>query len=294
MSGFQRQQQQEPAIIYARKSNLTNGQTEGNNLSLEGQIYYSQQYAKKHNLNVIETITEVNSAYKSCPQKLKSLITPEYAGFHILVYAIDRFSRNTDIGYPLLKTAKKLGIVFHFVSEEFRSDNERHILSIKTDILKAENESRIIGIRIKMANYVRRSRGHYIGSNPGYGYQVKTVNGIKKKLPKAGKEYLILQFILEASKEIVNLDNLNFLIKKIVGVSNFEPIIVEDETDETLTLSTGYINTLSNSNIKTLLNDYNILNKYGAKWTTSQVRNIIKNRVKTEANITDTLSKMTM
>ena len=288
MSGFQ---QQEPAIIYARKSNLTNGQTDANNLSLEGQIYHSQQYANKHNLNVIETITEVNSAYKSCPQELKSLITAEYTGYHILIYAIDRFSRNTDIGYPLLNEAKKLGIVIHFVSEEFRSDNERHILSIKTDILKAENESRIIGIRIKMANEVRRNRGHYLGSNPGYGYQVKKVNGIRKKLPK-GKEYLILQFILEASKETVCLDNLNFLLKKTIGGTNFNPIIVED-IDGT-ERSTGMCNMLSNSNIKSLLNDYNIPNQYCAKWTTSQIRNIIKNRLKTESDITEILFKMSM
>ena len=192
----------EPAISYIRKSNLNGNQTIGNNLSIEGQTFYNSEYSKALKLNLMNTVTEVHTAYKSCPPLLCNLITKDYAGHHLLIHSIDRFSRNTLIGFKLLEDAKKLNITIHFVAENLRTDNDRHILLIKSAILKNEDESRTIGTRIKLANDMRRARGHYIGS-AGYGYQIKTIKGIRTKVPKfgKGKEYLILSFILAASEE---------------------------------------------------------------------------------------------
>lgn len=279
----------EPSISYIRKSNLNGNQTIGNNLSIEGQTFYNSEYSKALKLKLMNTVTEVHTAYKSCPPLLRNLITKDYAGHHLLIHSIDRFSRNTLIGFKLLEDAKKLGIVLHFVAENLRTDNDRHILLIKSAILKNEDESRTIGARIKLANEMRRSRGHYIGG-VGYGYQIKTIKGIRTKVPKFGKEkeYLILSFILAASEETYELGHLNEILKSIVGARGFIPLSIEDENGEAQ--FTGEYSQISNKNIAEILNSYNIKNRFGKDWNTTQVRRLIKTNTKPEDAIVANLA----
>lgn len=278
----------EPAISYIRKSNLNGNQTIGNNLSIEGQTFYNSEYSKALKLNLMNTVTEVHTAYKSCPPLLKSLITKDYAGHHLLIHSIDRFSRNTLIGFKLLEDAQKLGIILHFVAENLRTDNDRHIHLIKTAILKNEDESRTIGARIKLANEIRRARGHHIGG-VGYGYQIKNIKGIRTKVPKfQGKEYLVLSFILAASEETYELGHLNEILKSIVGARGFIPLSIEDENGEAQ--FTGEYSQVSNKNIAEILNSYNIKNRFGREWNTTQLRRVIKTNTKPEDAIVANLA----
>jgi DNA invertase Pin-like site-specific DNA recombinase len=242
------------------------------NTSLTTQLQVCKDYCRRSGYKVEDIVYEVGSAYTRVPHKLDYLIIPENAGKRIVIYAIDRFSRNTDFGFRLLKEAKEFGIILEFVSDGFTTEKDRHILQIKAEILRAEHESRIIGVRMRDRNNAKRKHGWAFGGRAKYGYEFKMVNGVRK-LVEVPQEQVVIDFINYAATDGFILKELNRLLMKMnpnekckIEIFDTKGNIVED---------TNCIQAQTNRDIANLLNSYNISYREKGNWTTSNVRRIL-------------------
>jgi DNA invertase Pin-like site-specific DNA recombinase len=263
------------AIIYSRVSTtnqLYNSSTMNTISSIETQNKVCSDYCKRNNYKVVGNVNEVSSAYNKIPAKLKNLISIDNLDKTIVIYAIDRFSRNVLIGSLLLEEAKKYNITIEFVADNFTTENDRHILQIKGEILRAEHESRIIGSRIKARNEIKRSKGWIFGAVAKYGNKFVMRNGIRK-LTKNAHEQKVIKFILCAAKEF-KLSSLNRCLRTIKG-SNVEPIEIYDNEDNVIN-DNLYNEKLTTKNIVELLNTYEIFNRNDKPWTTTAINRVIK------------------
>lgn len=283
----------ELAIIYNRKSCLNNNQTIGNNLSLENQKSQNSAYARKNKLKIEKIVNEINSAYKTCPPQLKELISELYSGYHIIINTIDRFSRSIKIGEKMLENAAKFNITIHFVTDEYKTSNDRHLYPIKQEILRAENESRLTGERIKKSIAVKRARGHYIGS-AGYGMEIKYFKGIRKLVPKPNNhpEALTLSLMVCLSQPSFDLRLANDILRLIdgSGVVPFQPIEIRD--DNGVYQTEGTFPRMTNRNIAKFLNMYSVFDKRGNPWKTTQITNILKRRRNISNTLEDAMESM--
>jgi DNA invertase Pin-like site-specific DNA recombinase len=274
------------AIIYSRISTTNKSVKTHSTTSLEVQSDLCKEYCDKNDYEVTNIVYEVSSSYNRCPPKLNYLIIPENTGKRIIIYAIDRFSRNTDYGLQLLKEAKNFGIIIDFVSDGFTTENDRHILQIKGEILRAEHESRIIGVRIKDHNKIKRKQGWDFGGKARYGFKFTFKNGIRK-LIKNNKEQLVIKFIQYASTQNFSLRKLNKLLLQLQP--NAIKITVYDTNGNAIT-NTDKFDKQSNRDIASLLNSYGISNR-DQYWTTSQIRRIIKQN---QVGINDMLKSLSI
>jgi DNA invertase Pin-like site-specific DNA recombinase len=260
-------------IIYCRISTLNPKVKQHNNTSLSVQEKVCRDYCSNSDYTVSNVITEVSSAYNKLPTRLNNeVIHPNNSGKRVVIYAVDRFSRNTDFGYQLLKEAKKYNIVIDFVSDSFTTANDRHILQIKAEILRAEHESRITGTRIKELNKIKRAKGWVFGSKAPYGYKFKMINGIRKHVPNHN-EQPIVKFILCASQNKFKLTKLNCILRELLPNNN-NPIQVYNEKGDAIIKQ--FYNGQSNKDIADLLNSYSIRNRYGGIWRSGDILRIIR------------------
>lgn len=259
------------AIIYSRISSHDPNVKTHDNTSIQMQNQICAKYCKNKGYNVINTVSETGSAYSRMPPKLYQLIHPDNEGCIVVCYAVDRFGRNTDYAYQLLKKAKDYGIIIEFVSDGFTTENERHILQIKAEILRAEHESRIIGIRMKDRIKSMRAQGYAFGSVARYGMKFRKVKGVRK-LVKDDFEQLVIAFILYAASDNFKLLKLNQLLQEILP-NNTTKIDMYNEKGEILNNKT--FNAQSNKQIADLMNSYGIKPRNGLRWKTSDIRRII-------------------
>lgn len=260
-------------IIYCRISTTNPRVKQHNNTSLSVQEQVCRDYCKDNGYSVDSVINEVGSAYNKLPTELNNkVIHPDNAGKRVIIYAVDRFSRNTDFGFQLLKEAKQYNIVIDFVSDSFTTANDRHILQIKAEILRAEHESRIIGSRIKELNKVKRKQGWAFGSIAKFGYQFKMINGFRKLVPNH-YEQQIIKFIMCAAQNKFKLTKLNSILRELLPC-NKKAIKVYNERGDVVIEQ--YYDGQSNKDIAALLNSYGIRNRYGRVWSSSEILRIIR------------------
>jgi DNA invertase Pin-like site-specific DNA recombinase len=262
-------------IIYTRISTAkninasSNSQNANQPISLETQYIACKEYCDLKNYNIIINISDISSAYTKTPPKLRKLISESNKGRHIIIYAIDRFSRNTDVGFQLLKDVEKYNITIEFVADGFTTSNDRHIFQIKNAILQAENESRIIGSRIKARNTVKRAIGWKFG-NAKYGYKIVFKNGIRKQVENP-IEQRVIRFIKYISSDY-NLNTLNQYLRAIT-VYNEKIKIYDSDGNEVIQ---DVYEAQPVKNIAELLNSYSIYNRDDKKWTAMSIRRVLK------------------
>lgn len=259
------------AIIYSRISSHDPNVKVHNNTSIQMQNKICAKYCKDKGYNIVNTVSETGSAYSRMPPELNQLIHPDNEGCIVVCYAVDRFGRNTDYAYQLLKEAKEFGIIIEFVSDGFTTENDRHILQIKAEILRAEHESRIIGVRMKDRIKNMRAKGHVFGSVAKYGMKFKKVKGVRK-LVKDDFEQLVIAFILYAFSDNFKLLKLNQLLQEILP-NNTTKIDIYNEKGERLNNKT--FSSQTTSQIAGLLNSYGIKPRNLRTWQPSDVRRII-------------------
>lgn len=168
----------ENTVIYCRVS--SKNQNTLNSTSLESQEDTCKEYCKANGLNITDIIHDVKSASKN--SGVKTQIYSYIQNYkkkpyneHIVVYAGDRFSRNTGIGSQLIDLAKKKDLTIHFVRDGFKSNIDTQVIYMKQAIITAEAEALNLSKRIKASIQKRRQRGELIG-RPEYGFRKKKVN----------------------------------------------------------------------------------------------------------------------
>lgn len=254
-------------LIYCRVSTIQ--QTGLNHVSFEMQETKGNICAKIFNLNVYMVFKVVESAYQNDYKTIKKLIK-EYKNKNIIIYNVTRLCRNYKAGLELLNLALQHNTRLFFVNEGIVWDkhNKDNLILLKKYLEVAENESKVIGKRIKDAISEKKRRGYLISKAP-YGFKAVAVDGGKKAFPEE-YEQKVIKFINACKKIGTNKNTLNEYMKNISP--NFdEPICLFYRDVETDKIKYP----MSNGEIARLLNSYNVL-KRGKAWTTQSLASIMK------------------
>ena len=158
------------AVIYARYS--SDNQTEQ---SIEGQLRVCEQYAQNNNIAILNTyidraMTGTNDNRPAFQQMIKDSANKEFD--YILVYKIDRFSRNK---YEIAKNKKILkdnGVKLLSAMENIPDTPEGIILESLLEGM-AEYYSAELSQKVKRGMNETRLKGNFTGGTIIYGYKVE-------------------------------------------------------------------------------------------------------------------------
>ena len=158
------------AVIYARYS--SDAQTEQ---SIEGQLRVCQDYASKNNIVIVDTyidraMTGTNDLRPDFQRMLRDSATGKWD--YVLVYKLDRFSRNKYESITHKHTLKQHGISVVSATENIPDTPEGIILE---SLLEGMNQyySAELSQKIKRGMRENRIKGNFQGGNILYGYKVE-------------------------------------------------------------------------------------------------------------------------
>lgn len=157
------------AVVYVRISSPEQ--------NMDSQEFSCMEFADQQGFNVVNIVREIGSARYSTENLtlLNSLIT-SYSDFTLIVYSIDRLSRNVNNSEYLFNTFRANNINVVSVSEQI--DFMRNKASFFNQIELAQQESDLISQRVKRSIDFRKAKGDYIGGVP---YGKKLINIVLKK-----------------------------------------------------------------------------------------------------------------
>lgn len=250
--------------------------------SKEVQKEYIDQYLNSRGLSCSICYSETTSAYKGKQEALDRAIN-ENQNAYIHIKRIDRFSRNLECAMERIRRAKERNIYFNFIDEQLTTKNEHNMHYIRMKILESQNESEVIGRRIKDSIKVKKSKGGKIGK-PTFGKEVVFKKGLR--LFSTSKiERRIIDFIIQAregtSSELLNnkLKKINRDADKINFYDSDGSIIEHFSSPETLRFT----------EIADLLNQYGIKNRKKI-WTGQSVSRVYANEVKDTKKLFDSIN----
>ena len=181
------------AVIYARYSSY--GQTEQ---SIEGQVRECTEYAKRNEIVILDTyidrtMTGTNDNRTDFQQMMKDSAKKPWD--LILVYKLDRFSRNKYEMAIHRKTLRDNGIKLVSVKENIPDSPEGIILESLLEGM-AEYYSVELAQKVKRGQRETRIKGNYCGGGIPYGYKVEKI-GNEKKYVVDEKEAAVIVRIFE-------------------------------------------------------------------------------------------------
>lgn len=205
------------------------------NSSLNLQREYAIQYAKDNNLILPDEFIfyEVKSAstldgsiilensirdeLKRRPvlQNILSLIDSGQIG-HLIVYSIDRLSRNFEEYITLKFFSEKRNVKIHFTKPDEVYNSTNRALNRLIEVIKAniaELEANIISSRVKQGNASRVKENLWPGGKIPFGY-------IPKKLGKNRSTIEKSQYESELIQEIFKLYSMGYGYRKIAKIMN--------------------------------------------------------------------------
>ena len=158
------------AVIYARYS--SDNQTEQ---SIEGQLRVCQDYAQRNDIVIIKTyidraMTGTNDNRPDFQQMIKDSDKKEFE--HVIVYKLDRFSRNKYETAKYKKILKDNGVKLISAMENIPDTPEGIILESLLEGM-AEYYSAELAQKVKRGMKETRLKGNFTGGNIIYGYKVE-------------------------------------------------------------------------------------------------------------------------
>lgn len=256
------------AIIYVRVS--TSEQ------EVEAQKYSCEQYCIQNNLNIKKIYIEKCSAFKNNSQPKLHKLIQENQDCNLIIFSIDRFSRNIKIGNELIKQIENKHITLISVNENINLNTALGKYHFRNYINAAQYESELISERVKNSIKYKRANNMHIGQAP-YGYKLEN-----KKLVKDLEEFAIVNFIVRnygrtKSSSALTLDLYQLLTILGRDESDFAPITftLEDEDFEYRSYTTDYKLKITTRMLSNILNDYDI-KKRGTIWNMNKVLRIVK------------------
>ena len=190
------------AVIYARYS--SDNQTEQ---SIEGQLRVCEQYAQNNGYAILRkyidrAMTGTNDNRPDFQRMIKDSSNKEFE--YIIVYKIDRFSRNK---YEIAKNKKILkdnGVKLVSAMENIPDTPEGIILESLLEGM-AEYYSAELSQKVKRGMNETRLKGNFTGGKLIYGYKVKDHKIIVNEKEAKVVRYIFQQYILGSfAKDIVD------------------------------------------------------------------------------------------
>jgi DNA invertase Pin-like site-specific DNA recombinase len=260
-------------IIYCRVSTQTQ--------DLEAQLHACKEYCSKFKLNVIAIVTEKCSAYKSQQSKLLDIITKNN-NINIVIYSVDRFSRNTQTCDDFIDLMQQNQIDLKCVKEYINIDTAYGKHNFRQMVSAAQYESELIGERVKNNIKYKRDNNIHIGKAP-FGYFIND----NRVLQKNNEEQAIIKFILRSVNAKYTLTQWTDIMYTLLTEldrpqSDFVPIEIIEEDDKYTyhVYAADEKVVIKKSLIVEILNDYNILNRT-RKWTLHGLTKIVNSSTKT-------------
>lgn len=255
-------------IIYVRVSTKEQ--------NLEAQRDTCERFCKDNNLTVKQIITEHCSAYKDNSQKGLMCVLNENKNINLIVFSVDRFTRNTQHANQFINTMEKNNISLISIKEKISLDTSFGKHEFRKLVSASQFESELIAERVKNSVAFRKNNNIPMGRQT-YGF--KLFNG---KVVKDFKEQAVIKFILSFSKKNTTIRKINAGISSLLKdhnmIENYKPLIIsiEDDQFEYRTLGENESFTTTIKNIAEILNDYGI-KKRNLPWNSSKVSSVIKN-----------------
>ena len=160
------------AYLFCRVS--TKEQAQSTNVSLGAQEAELRRAASGMvQFTRIRVYSISQSAYRRIPSALQKIGHAALRGDGILVWRVDRLSRNIEDYMEWFKDLHARGVMLYSHQEGINYENNK--LSFLQAVLNAQKDSEILGERVKMAYRRKRERGdHCVGGLP-YGKRYKRV-----------------------------------------------------------------------------------------------------------------------
>jgi DNA invertase Pin-like site-specific DNA recombinase len=256
------------SVIFYNRVSTPGQNVYGKNVSLAMQESICNKFAHDNNLRVTQIMKEIRSASRTSSPLLKQLIDNS-RNKNILFMDVSRFSRNINQGLALASQAIINSIKLIFIHEKFTCITDADLPKMKALLSKTEEESKVIGIRIKTARNHLRAQGMYAGGTIPFGYKLK-VSDIGNRLVLNEDEQEIVSFIRICQSDNIQSSKLNDHMKKMVSSDMLKEYVNIDCYDNQGNM-VQMIDKMDNSSIALLLNDYDIT-KRGKNWNSSTVK----------------------
>ena len=181
-------------VIYARFSSHTQ-----NEQSIEGQLKFCEEYAKRNNYNIIHTyIDEARSGTSDSREQFQKMIddskSKTFQG--ILVYQLDRFSRNRYDSAIYKNRLKKNGVRVLSARENITDDASGILMESVLEGM-AEYYSAELGQKVVRGMDINAEKGFYNGGPVPLGY---ILTSIPLPLGANGKTIYKKQFAIDEEK----------------------------------------------------------------------------------------------
>lgn len=257
------------AIIYVRVSTTEQ--------DIDAQKFSCEQYCIQNKLNIKKIYIEKCSAFKNNSQQKLHKLIKENQNCNLIIFSIDRLSRNIKIGNELIKSIENKNITLISVKENINLNTALGKHNFRNYINAAQYESELISERVKNSIQYRKANNIHIGQAP-YGYKLE--NG---KLIKNFEESAVINFITRnygkyRSSDALTLDLYHILTIMGRDESEFVPIsfTLEDDEFEYQSYNVNEKLKITSRMLSNILNDYNI-KKRGTIWNISKIARIYKN-----------------
>lgn len=209
------------AVIYARYS--SDSQTEQ---SIEGQLRVCEEYAQRNNIIILDTyidraMTGTNDNRPDFQRMLKDSSKKEWN--YVLVYKLDRFSRNKYETTIHKHTLALNGVKVLSAMENIPDTPEGIILE---SLLEGMNQyySAELAQKVKRGMYESRLKGHFTGGILPYGYKLD------------GKKIIIDEDTAEVVRFMYKQYSLDMPVSKIISTLTEKGILHKNKPFKTTTV----------------------------------------------------------
>lgn len=161
-------------VVYLRVSTAAQNNLDNGNQGLITQNIDILNFCIANSLIVSYTVEDICSAYSKCPDNLNNLIN-KIKNVPILVYSVNRFSRNIDNAESMINKLHKNNSYVYSVTEKIDSRNKLFMELVKSGQKESELHS------TKMLSAIKRIKlqNGYLGPAP-FGYKKVRIEGIYK------------------------------------------------------------------------------------------------------------------
>jgi DNA invertase Pin-like site-specific DNA recombinase len=266
------------AVIYSRVSS----KSQADSLPVQKQVLTN--YCITNNFKIVESVEDVQSAFKN-PELLSiNDIVDRYNNINIIIKAPCRMMRDIEMGSRLIKNCIKKNILIHVVDHNFICNSTLNAKRLLCGMYDAMNESETLSKRLKSHNLVKKNMGAYFGTIP-YGMEsyMEIVNNVPirkiRNLPLDHIESKIIDLIDmmycgTVSDKFYSLFNSLHSFPDKLGGDKFKFTDYKNKEYNDNDFAKGF----TISTIVNLLNDWKIL-KNNKEWSIDMLNNVIDRHI---------------
>jgi DNA invertase Pin-like site-specific DNA recombinase len=264
------------AIIYARVSSKNQED------SLPMQVTECKEYCKENNLLIVDTETNIGSAYQNTDNLTILNYLDNYGNINLIIKDPSRLTRNINDGALLIQKCIDNKIIIHNVLENYICNTPVNLGRLLGTFMSTQQFSTDLSNKLKSGNKIRKLNGWQFGQPP-FGKKTEYLfnqNNVKTRvftnLDINHREKQIIKLILLLHNGTNNISKMLELFNSLhefsddLGGNKYK--FKYDDEEEIVDLKDG----LSLRSIKNTLNDWKIY-KRGKEWTINYLENIINN-----------------